>query len=343
MPGFVSSARGLGGSGTGSTTVGALTTTSPNNVILAWVLTFGSGAAYAPVSSISDTVGLKWAPRSKYQVDLTGGGGSWTNIELWWALAPGLLTADVVTAVTGSDAGSTVVVIATAWVGVDINTPFDINGSLPAAASSIVNGTIPSVAAISTSNPATTIIAFNYSGSAFVGSPGLGYTLIPGSMVANATDGQYQSFSGQLSSVTVSFGPGDISNPYYAMTVDALRAAATSNLSSVFDYITEARVLLLDVVPPYRYLDSELIIGLNMALAEARKLRADLFLSQNPPGSIPRFLVNDGTLVSIDPQYSWPLVYYLCGNAQLRDEESTQDSRAMGFFKMFNQAMTAAT
>lgn len=113
-------------------------------------------------------------------------------------------------------------------------------------------------------------------------------------------------------------------------------------LSTVQDFVGEARVLLLDEVPPYRYQDSDLVTGLNMSLLEARKTRPDLFLTTSPIGSVPSYSAVDTTVVTIDPQYSVPLVYYMCGNAQMRDEESTQDSRAGAFMAMFKQAMTGA-
>ena len=109
------------------------------------------------------------------------------------------------------------------------------------------------------------------------------------------------------------------------------------------DYVAAARILLLDQVPTYRYPDSDLVLGLSLAFITARPLRPDLFLTQSPPGSIPSFSANDSTAVVIDPSYSMPLVWYMCGFAQMRDEESTQDSRAMAFMAMFHNAMVGVT
>lgn len=113
-------------------------------------------------------------------------------------------------------------------------------------------------------------------------------------------------------------------------------------LSTVQDFVGEARVLLLDEVPPFRYPDSDLLVGLNMSLLEARRLRADLFLTTSPIGSVPTYTTIDNTPVAMDPQHSVALVYYICGNAQMRDEESTQDSRAGAFMAMFKNFMTGA-
>lgn len=112
--------------------------------------------------------------------------------------------------------------------------------------------------------------------------------------------------------------------------------------STVQDYVDEARVLLLDEIAPFRYQDSDMVKALNMAFFETRRLRPDLFLSTNPTGSVPSFTAVDNTPVVIDPQYVTPLVYFLCGSMQMRDEESTQDSRAGAFMAMFKQAMTGA-
>ena len=48
-----------------------------------------------------------------------------------------------------------------------------------------------------------------------------------------------------------------------------------TTLDTVQDYITDARVLLQDLISPYRYDDPSLLTALNVALLEARRLRAD--------------------------------------------------------------------
>ena len=51
--------------------------------------------------------------------------------------------------------------------------------------------------------------------------------------------------------------------------------------------------------------------------------------------------VNDTTLFVMDPQYRMAFVYFICGHAQLRDEEDTQDSRASMFLGQFTQMLIA--
>lgn len=106
-------------------------------------------------------------------------------------------------------------------------------------------------------------------------------------------------------------------------------------LDTVQDYIDRARVLLLDTVVPYRYADADLVENLNMGILEARKLRPDL-LSGYFQTSLPDFsTANMNATVDFDPQYRVALVYYICGQAQLRDDENVQDSRAALFLNKF--------
>ncbi len=47
------------------------------------------------------------------------------------------------------------------------------------------------------------------------------------------------------------------------------------DLQTVESYIGDARTLLLDQIPPFRYSDTSLLIALNLALLEGRRLRPD--------------------------------------------------------------------
>jgi hypothetical protein len=121
-------------------------------------------------------------------------------------------------------------------------------------------------------------------------------------------------------------------------------------LDTVAQYLQEARVLLQDVVSPYRYSDAELVDALNIGMLEARKLRADLFLPLfdipwKDPGPVAG-PVPPATLtapVSMDPMYRQTLVYYMVGRAQLRDDEPTVDARAGALLQKFTaQLLTVA-
>lgn len=103
-------------------------------------------------------------------------------------------------------------------------------------------------------------------------------------------------------------------------------------LATASDYASAARILLQDTVVPYRYADTELMLGLGLAFTEARKLRPDLFLGVTV---LPSFPAADSTAVAVDDQYKVPFLFYVCGWAQARDEENTQDARAAAFFAQF--------
>lgn len=112
---------------------------------------------------------------------------------------------------------------------------------------------------------------------------------------------------------------------------------AASSLVVVSDYVNLARTLLQDSVAPYRYSDDDLVTNLNLAIFEARTRRPDLFLTV---ASLPQFTTNGSTAVSLDQQYRLPMVYFMCGLAQLRDEESTQDARSAVFMNRFTALLT---
>lgn len=106
-------------------------------------------------------------------------------------------------------------------------------------------------------------------------------------------------------------------------------------LDTVQDYIDRARALLLDQIEPYRYPTLDLIEALNMGIMEARRLRPDL-LKTYFRSTLPDFSgSNMAASVPIDPQYRVAFVYYICGQAQLRDDENNQDSRSAVFLNKF--------
>lgn len=114
-------------------------------------------------------------------------------------------------------------------------------------------------------------------------------------------------------------------------------------LDTVQDYVDRARVLLLDTVVPYRYADADLVEALNMGILEARKLRPELLKSYFRT-ALPDYSTSSmSAVVDIDPMYRVPFVYYICGHAQLRDDENVQDSRAISFLNKFTaQLMSLA-
>jgi hypothetical protein len=111
-------------------------------------------------------------------------------------------------------------------------------------------------------------------------------------------------------------------------------------LQTVVDYVNDARTLLMDVIPPYRYDDPSLLIALNITLLEARRLRADLFVFNLPvKGQVQAFTAVDDTYVDMEPQFRLSILHGLCGHALERDQEDVQDVRATTFLGMFNAGL----
>lgn len=111
-------------------------------------------------------------------------------------------------------------------------------------------------------------------------------------------------------------------------------------LDTVADYIADARVLLQDTVEPYRYSSAELAENLSLGLLEIRRLRPDLMASTFRT-SIPKYTAANAstTSVTLDVQYRMALLYYVCGQAQLRDAEDVQDARSLAFLNKFTAQM----
>lgn len=109
-------------------------------------------------------------------------------------------------------------------------------------------------------------------------------------------------------------------------------------LNKVSDYLDQARVLLQDnVADTARYTDAELMSSLSIAFLEARRIRPDLFITSlmtDPPD-----FTDANQTVPMDAQYRMALVYYVCGNAQLRDDEVSEDERASIFLNKFTNQM----
>jgi hypothetical protein len=111
-------------------------------------------------------------------------------------------------------------------------------------------------------------------------------------------------------------------------------------LNSVADYVADARTLLQDLVPPYRYDDPSLLIALNLTLLEACRLRSDLFVfNRRYKGQIQAFRAIDDTYVVIEPEFRLAILHGLCAHAMERDQEDYQDSRVSTFLAMFTSGL----
>jgi hypothetical protein len=111
------------------------------------------------------------------------------------------------------------------------------------------------------------------------------------------------------------------------------------NLDSVESYIWDARTILLDKTPPYRYSDDSLLVAFNTALLEARRIRADMFVYKFGD-RMPSFTAVSGEIVPIEFQLRLPIVYGTVAHAMLRDEEDVPVERANAFLAKFQNMLT---
>jgi hypothetical protein len=108
-------------------------------------------------------------------------------------------------------------------------------------------------------------------------------------------------------------------------------------LNTVADYMTDARTLLQDQVPGYRYDEPSMLRALNAALLETRRQRPDLFVFKlGVLGQVQAFTAVDDSYVDMEPPFRLGLLYRLCGHALARDQEDVQDIRATAFFSLAN-------
>ncbi|HEX6826823.1 MAG TPA: hypothetical protein VF077_10960 [Nitrospiraceae bacterium] len=110
--------------------------------------------------------------------------------------------------------------------------------------------------------------------------------------------------------------------------------------NTVAGYIADARTLLEDKVPPYRYDDPSLLVALNATMLEARRVRPDLFVfNLFYKGQVPAYAAVDDTYVAIEPPFRLAVLHGLCAHALERDQEDVQDSRAQSLMNQFNAGL----
>ena len=110
------------------------------------------------------------------------------------------------------------------------------------------------------------------------------------------------------------------------------------NLESVSDYVQDARTLLLDRIAPYRYDDISLLVALNLALLDGRRIRPDLFVYRHG-NHVPSYSAVDGQRVPIEAQFRKAFVYGMVAHALARDQEDVQDQRSNLFMNVFNSIL----
>jgi hypothetical protein len=111
-------------------------------------------------------------------------------------------------------------------------------------------------------------------------------------------------------------------------------------LNTVADYVKDARTILQDLIPGYRYDDPSMLRALNITLLETMRLRSDLFVFNLAVyGQVQAFTAVDDTYVEMEPQFRLAILHGLIGHALERDQEDYQDQRATTFLGMFTQGL----
>jgi len=104
--------------------------------------------------------------------------------------------------------------------------------------------------------------------------------------------------------------------------------------------VQDARAILNDTVPisgSVRYTDEDLIQAFNSAFIEIRSKRPDAFLGMGLREVLPQFVLPDDKDLPFPlDQYFYPLcVYYIAGKSELREDEMTQEGRAVVMMNKF--------
>ena len=110
---------------------------------------------------------------------------------------------------------------------------------------------------------------------------------------------------------------------------------------SIDDVLADARVILNDAAGD-RYTDAQLVSDLNNAISMTKMLRPDTFKLGEV---LPEFTTADlGLLTPTDfplPEIFYQsFVYYLAGNAELKDDEFAVDGRAMTLLAAYRRNLT---
>jgi hypothetical protein len=105
--------------------------------------------------------------------------------------------------------------------------------------------------------------------------------------------------------------------------------------------LTDARVILNDEAGD-RYTDTQLVSDLNSAISMTKMLRPDAFKLGEV---LPEFTIADLNLSTDFPMaeiFYQSFVYYLAGNAELRDDEFAVDNRAMTLLSAYRRNLTGS-
>jgi predicted phage-related endonuclease len=112
-------------------------------------------------------------------------------------------------------------------------------------------------------------------------------------------------------------------------------------LSTVADYVSEARRLLQDQNVPYRYPDTSIVLALNLAIGEASRIRAEMFQDYFDD-DLPAYYADDlDEVVDVPPAFRIAFLYFIVGHNQLADQEDTTDARSTVLLNKFIAQLTS--
>lgn len=112
-------------------------------------------------------------------------------------------------------------------------------------------------------------------------------------------------------------------------------------LATVADYMSSARQLLQDEVSPYRYSDTDLVLALNLAIGEARRIRPELFQSYFFTDLPSYSTASPSADVDVPDEYRAAFLYYIVAHNQLADQEDTTDARTSMLLTAFRAKLTS--
>jgi hypothetical protein len=195
----------VGMQATGATPISAsITTTLPNQILIAIVSVEGTSVTATPISGVSGG-GLTWTKYTS-QADNVNTFNVYQVQEIWWAKATSTLSAVSITAATNVTIDDATFVVA-AFNGCNLTNPFDTNASLPVKVKS--NTTTVALTGITTTSSNITVVASFYTGTNMsLNTLDTGFTLIQN--IQNGSGQyymynfvEYQSFTSARSSFTV--------------------------------------------------------------------------------------------------------------------------------------------
>jgi hypothetical protein len=110
---------------------------------------------------------------------------------------------------------------------------------------------------------------------------------------------------------------------------------------TINDVLEQSRILLQDEVEPYRYKDAQLLDFFNSSLYELKRLRPDAWLGQYNT-DLKLYTISDlNTEIPFGSIYFQPVVMYVTGYAELRDDEFAIDGRSATLLTAFARQISA--